>query len=161
MNIFYLHESPEEAVKPMYNKHIVKMILETAQMLCTAHHELGNGDNVPYKSTHVHHPSTVWARTNSANYDWLYCHFIALCDEYTKRYGKVHLSYTKCAEALYDAPPKIERSRVCSTMPQCMEPEYKVDGDPIRGYRNYYLRAKKHIANKNEKVLTNIFGYSI
>ena len=65
MNIFYLHRDPEEAVKPMYNKHIVKMILETAQLLCTAHHELGNGENVPYKKTHVNHPSTVWVRGGS------------------------------------------------------------------------------------------------
>ena len=156
-----LHECPEASVKPFYNKHVTKMVLETAQLLCTAHHVHGNGENVPYKQTHLNHPSTIWARENTANYNWLYLHFIALCDEYTKRYGKIHLTYTKCADALYDAPRGMKHSDEISEMPQCMELEYKVDGDPIRGYRNYYLRAKKHIANKNEKVLENIFGYSI
>ena len=55
MNIFYLSHDPEEAAQYQYNKHVVKMILESAQLLCTAHRELGN-DDVPYKSTHKNHP---------------------------------------------------------------------------------------------------------
>ena len=161
MNIFYLHENPEEAVKPFYNKHVVKMILETAQLLCTAHHVDENGDNVPYKKTHVNHPSTVWVRESTANYNWAYCHFIALCDEYTKRYGKTHLTYTKCADALYDAPNGMEHSDEITPMPQCMPDEYKVKGDSVRSYRNYYLGEKYSVANKNEEVLTSIYGYSI
>ena len=62
MNIFYLHEDPATASTYMYDKHVVKMILESAQMLCTAHHHYGNGDNVPYKKAHYNHPSSVWAR---------------------------------------------------------------------------------------------------
>ena len=53
MNIFYLHNDPAEAAKLQYNKHVVKMILESAQMLCTTHHALGNGHNAPYKKAHL------------------------------------------------------------------------------------------------------------
>jgi hypothetical protein len=161
MNIFYLHKDPEEAVKPMYNKHVVKMILETAQLLCTAHHINGNGENVPYKKTHVNHPSTVWVRENTANYNWAYCHFIALCDEYTKRYGKTHLTFIKCSDVLFNPPSGMKHSNNISEMPQCMPDEYKVVGDPIKGYRNYYLGEKHSVANKDEKILKKLFGYSI
>jgi len=161
MNIFMLHECPEASVKPFYNKHVVKMILETAQLLCTAHHVYGNGENVPYKQTHLNHPSTIWARENTANYNWLFCHFIALCTEYTKRYGKTHLTYTKCADALYDAPKGMKHSDEISEMPACMPDQYKVKGDSVRSYRNYYLGEKYLVANKNEKALTSIYGYSI
>ena len=61
MNIFYLHRDPVIAAKVQYNKHVVKMILESAQMLCTAHHCYGDKDqiqNVPYKKAHYNHPST-------------------------------------------------------------------------------------------------------
>mgnify|MGYP003655908374 CR=1 FL=1 len=68
MNIFYLHKDPHEAAKLQYNKHVVKMILESAQMLCTAHHEvMGEDADVPYKRAHVNHPSTIWARRSANN----------------------------------------------------------------------------------------------
>jgi hypothetical protein len=161
MNIFMLHENPETAVTPMYNKHVVKMLLETAQLLCTAHHAHGNGDNVPYKQSHLNHPSSIWVRQNTANYNWTYVHFLALCEEYTRRYGKIHMSYTKCADVLYDAPSGMNHSDTITPMPQCMPDQYKVDGDSVKAYRNYYLGEKYLVANKNEKVLTSIFGYKI
>jgi len=161
MNIFHLNECPELSVKPMYNKHVVKMILETAQLLCTAHHIYNNGDNVPYKMTHKNHPSTIWARENTANYNWLYCHFIALCDEYTKRYNKTHLTFTKCADVLFNPPSEMPVSKVLTPFAQCMPDEYRVKNDPVKAYRNYYLAEKHSVANNNEKKLNNIFGYSI
>ena len=96
MNIFYLDKDPVKAAQVQYNKHVVKMILESAQMLCTAHHVYGNPDDMPYKQAHLNHPSTIWVRENSLHYDWLYAHMIALGLQYTYRYGKVHLSITKC-----------------------------------------------------------------
>ena len=77
MNIFYLDKDPELAAIYQYNKHVVKMILESAQMLCTAHRYYGNED-VPYKTAHLNHPSTIWCRQNSKQYMWLYNHMIAL-----------------------------------------------------------------------------------
>ena len=68
MNIFYLHPDPYKAAAYHYDKHKVKMILEAAQMLCTAHRmyslELYECDDIPYKKAHVNHPSTIWARQN-------------------------------------------------------------------------------------------------
>lgn len=157
MNIFYLHQDPTVIPTVMYNKHVVKMILETAQLLCTTHHIYNNGDNVPYKKTHQNHPSTVWARTNTANYRWLYDHFIALCLEYEDRYNKTHLSYTKCADALQEPPADMPYSDTISTMPSCMEDEYKISDDPIENYRNYYINGKSHIANSNEKVIKSFY----
>ena len=83
MNIFYLDEDPKLAAIYQYNKHVVKMILESAQMLCTAHHVImGDDADVPYKTTHKNHPSTIWARQSGQNYAWLYHHMIALGEEY-------------------------------------------------------------------------------
>ena len=107
MNIFYLHHSPYLAAKVQYNKHVVKMILESAQMLCTAHHVYGNAEqklNVPYKQAHLNHPSTIWTRQCRANYRWLYLHMLALGNEYTKRYDKTHMTIHKCATFL-NVPP--------------------------------------------------------
>ena len=155
MNIFYLHSDPIVSASVMYNKHVVKMILETAQLLSTAHHHYGS--DAPYKSTHINHPSTVWARTNTANYRWLYDHFIALCTEYEARYNKTHLSYTKCADALEHPPVGMPESDTISLMPSCMEDEYKISDDPIQNYRNYYINGKSHIANSDEKVIKSFY----
>jgi hypothetical protein len=144
LNIFYLHEDPRKAAEYQYNKHVVKMILESAQMLCTAHHHYGNGDNVPYKKAHYNHPSTIWVRENSLHYDWLYEHMMALGDEYTRRYGKTHLSITKCGH-LRAAPIDIPHEPF-EQPPQCMPDEYK-DDCSLQAYWNYYIGAKDLVAN--------------
>ena len=152
MNIFYLHKDPVEAAKLQYNKHVVKMILESAQMLCTAHHEImGDDANVPYKRAHVNHPSTVWARRSAQNYVWLYDHFVALAQEYKKRYGKDHLSYTKCEPYLRFLPGGLPYTGFTQP-PQAMPDEYK-DDCSLQAYWNYYINDKKHIANLNKEKL--------
>ena len=152
MNIFYLHQDPVKAAEYQYNKHVVKMILESAQILCTAHHEImGDDATVPYKRAHVNHPSTVWARTSSDNYKWLYNHFVALSNEYKKRYGKEHLSYTKCNTFLSVTPSKL-KSIGLTKMPQCMPDEYK-DDCSLAAYWNYYIHGKKDIANPKTETL--------
>ena len=132
------------------------MILESAQILCTVHHYYGNGDNVPYKKTHLNHPSTVWARKGIPNYTWLYRHMIALGDEYTKRYGKVHMSIGKCAEALRHPPKGIDTYESFTQPPQCMPDEYK-DKCSVKAYWNYYLGDKHSGANSNETIKTKIY----
>jgi hypothetical protein len=152
MNIFYLHKDPVEAAKLQYNKHVVKMILESAQMLCTAHHEImGDDANVPYKRAHVNHPSTIWARRSAQNYVWLYDHFVALAQEYKKRYGKDHLSYTKCEPYLRFLPGGLPHTGFTQP-PQAMPDEYK-DECSLQAYWNYYINDKKHIANPNKEKL--------
>jgi len=152
MNIFYLDKCPHKAAELQYNKHVVKMILESAQMLCTAHHVYGNPDDVPYKQAHLNHPSTVWCRQSIPNYMWLYKHMIALGDEYTKRYSKQHLSITKCKEFLSIAPQRIDKYKSFTQPPQAMPDEYK-DECSIQAYWNYYIGEKHVVANlKTEKL---------
>ena len=158
MNIFYLNRDPIKAAQVQYNKHVVKMILESAQMLCTAHHHYDNGHNVPYKKAHYNHPSTIWCRQNASQYMWLYDHMIALGKEYTKRYKKTHLTITKCKEPLRHLPLGIPDSTFTEP-PQCMPDQYKVIGDSLSAYWNYYEQEKQLIKGKNEQKIirtTNI-----
>ena len=152
MNIFYLDRDPYKAASYFYDKHKVKMILESAQMLCTAHHVYGNPDDVPYRQAHLNHPSTIWARQSRPNYYWLYEHMIALGQEYTKRYGKIHMTIDKCRWALGFCPDGIT-SVVFTEPPQCMPDEYKVPGCSITAYWNYYEQDKYKVANKNEQII--------
>ena len=108
MNIFYFDDSPVTSAASQPDKMLVKMPLETAQMLSTAHRVLDGDEyadaNGLYKTAYKNHPCTIWARESSANYLWLYEHFIALGKEYTYRYGKEHASITKLAEPLSKVP---------------------------------------------------------
>ena len=152
MNIFYLHECPDKAARLQYNKHVVKMILESAEMLCTAHHCYGDKDqveNVPYKQAHLNHPSTIWTRRSKSTYMWLYNHMMALGDEYTKRYGKTHLSITKCKDFLAIPPRHIQGDDWCQP-PQAMPDEYK-DECSIQAYWNYYIGEKHIVVNHNKE----------
>ena len=150
MNIFYLHRDPVIAAKVQYNKHVVKMILESAQMQCTAHHHYDEDTDVPYKKAHYNHPSTIWTRESDEHYMWLFDHMVALGKEYTKRYGKIHLSITKCFLPLYRIPVGIP-SNGFTQPPQCMPDEFK-DECSIKAYWNYYIGEKHTVANKNEKI---------
>ena len=163
MNIFYLDRDPYKAASYVYDKHKVKMILESAQMLCTAHRYYGNED-VPYKTAHLNHPSSIWCRQSIPNYMWLYNHMIALGKEYTKRYGKNHLTITKCKEPLSVSPEGIDTYVSFTEPPQCMPDEYKRDC-AIHAYWLYYVYDKKHIAHNKEKLydtkfIKKHFGYS-
>jgi hypothetical protein len=86
VNIFVVHFNPEEAAKSLCDQHVVKMILESAQLLC------GPFEEAPYKRTHFNHPCAKWVREGKLNYGWLLTHAKALCEEYTYRYGKRHKS---------------------------------------------------------------------
>lgn len=137
MNIFALHTDPVKAASVHTNKHVVKMVLETAQMLCACH-EPGVA---PYKRTHYNHPCTVWARTSTANYDWL-CQFgLALAAEYTKRYGKRHKSQDViewCEERVPDSVPYGSQTPFAQAMPD----KYKQENNSVTAY-NYYYTAEK------------------
>ena len=152
MNIFYLDKDPVKAAQVQYNKHVVKMILESAQMLCTAHHcIMGEDADVPYKPAHRNHPSTIWARQSGENYTWLYRHMMELGKEYEKRYTKKHLSIIKCEDPLSILPGGILETGL-TKMPQCMPDEYK-DECSIQAYWNYYIGEKHVVANlKTEKL---------
>jgi hypothetical protein len=155
MNLFYLDRDPVVAASYHYDKHKVKMVLEAAQMLCTAHHCYGSSmqkANVPYKQAHLNHPSTIWVRRSRTTYLWAYEYMIALGKEYTKRYGKEHLTITKCRDFLSTPPIHVQGDEWVEP-PQCMPDEYKVQGDSISAYWNYYEQDKYKIANKNEQII--------
>ena len=165
MNIFYLHYDPKQAAEWMVDKHVVKMILESAQLLSTAHRLLDgemkiglsktgrkakrwvlqdSRDNVIYQATHINHPSAVWCRESVPNYLWLVEHFFALMEEYTYRYGKTH----KCQGDLsymLQSPPKNLTKYDFTLMPSCMADEDKIGQDPIDNYRNYYKIGKSRM----------------
>ena len=93
MNIFVTDNCPKISAQALDNKRVVKMVLETAQLLSTAIfiNSAINCDNI-YKPTHLQHPCTIWASSTLENWDWLFQHFIALCEEYRFRYNKQHAS---------------------------------------------------------------------
>lgn len=127
MNIFVLHPNPVEAAQMQCDKHVIKMCLETAQMLSTV-------SNGPYKPTHAKHPCTLWAGSNLTNYGWLVKHGLALCEEYTHRYGKRH----KCQDIIESlAIPPDHLPVGITPFAQCMPDECK-HIDPIMAYRQYY-----------------------
>ena len=153
MNIFFLDNTPHGSAIALCDKHVVKMCLETAQMLSTAHRELQGDDCDPrvYKSTHKNHPSTVWVRTNRANYRWAFDLFASIAQEYTHRYNKVHLCWHKLATSLWIPPSNCPEGSL-SPVPQCMPDEYK-SRDPIEAYRHYYIGEKLAFAkwtNRNQ-----------
>ena len=147
MNIFYFYDCPKKSAQAQPDKMLVKMPLETAQMLCTAHRELDGDDYADevglYKRAYWNLPCTIWARECYDNYKWLYEHFIAVGDEYTFRYGKTHASITKLKDALYFHPDNIEDKEGMTTLAQAMPEEYK-DEDPTVAYRNYCINEKHY-----------------
>ena len=150
MNIFYLDKCPVKAAEYQYNKHVVKMVLESAQMLCSAHHMCGNPEDIPYKQAHINHPCTKWVRESELHYKWLYDHMIALGKEYTNRYSKQHLTITKCKIPLLKSPAWIPFA-YWKQPPQAMPDEYK-DNCSIKAYWNYYIGEKHTVAHKHEEI---------
>jgi CHAD domain-containing protein len=162
MNIFYLDKDPVKSAEYHCDKHVVKMILELAQLLSTAHRVLqgelyidassgrkikrwklrSNLETVLYKATHINHPSAVWVRESAEHYRYTYELFRALCKEYTYRYGKVHATEVKLLHVLKDTPEDIPEVSFIEP-PQAM-PEYcRVRGDSVQAYRKYYLTEKR------------------
>jgi len=146
MNIFYLSKNPIVAAEKQINKHVIKMILESAQMLCTAHREFGIDNDNLYKRTHTNHPSAIWVRASSQHYDWLYQHMLALGNEYTNRYGKIHLTITKMKELLKQPPAGLEDEGFVDP-PQCMPEEYRKE-DTVEAYLSYYEFKRETIEGK-------------
>jgi hypothetical protein len=159
MNIFVLDNNPWQAARYHCDKHVVKMILETAQLLSTAHHVL-SPDRLKVEDdawtlygrkicgpTHINHPCAVWARTTFCNYRWLAELGIALCSEYTYRYNKVHMR-SGTINFLRINPPRFTKEDYTAMTPhvQCMPDECKVENNPVEAYRNYYRTHKRDIA---------------
>lgn len=176
MNIFFLDRDTTAAAEFHCDKHVVKMILESAQLLSTAHRlldgvmveektngrkvkrwRLNENDDVYYGATHANHPSAVWVRTSSHHYDWLYRLFTALLKEYTHRYGKTH----KCQsmEFLLKEMPANISTGYWNDPPQCMPDDSKCKS-AVAAYRNYYRNHKAHFAKWTKRDVPEWFANS-
>lgn len=162
MNIFVLDADPNECVRHYCDKHVSKMLLETAQLLCSAHHAVYNSiekkgldvsgarEQIPYKATHVNHPCAQWTRGSVGNYVWLLNLGFALSGEFYKRFGKMH----KSTEVIMWAHKHRVRlpDGMLTPWPQVMPDEYKVKfipsvnnryGCAVKAYRKYYAAKLK------------------
>jgi len=161
MNIFILDKDPVKAAQLQCDKHIVKMVLESAQMLSTAHRVLDGKltkipsksgkttvkgwvlpderDQLLYKAVHVGHPCTVWTMESNNNYTWHYVHFKALAEEFEYRYGKQHKSWVDLKDVLRELPRNIPVHYLTpfklamGAAPECINPS-----DPVGSYRAFY-----------------------
>lgn len=167
MNIFYLDKDPTLAALYHCDKHVVKMILESAQLLSTAHRVLDGvegrkvspaGRNLKawvlpepldsqlYVASHVNHPSAIWTRSSHLAYEWLYSLMVALGHEYSLRYNKIHLTNSKLNDILCNSPKNIPLGSDFTEPTQAMPDYCKIPGDAVTAYRNYYNNEKHSIA---------------
>lgn len=165
MNIFYLYHDVTKCAQAHCDKHVVKMPLEYAQLLCTAHRlidgkesiKVKNGrknkvwnledyrEDILYGATHRNHPSSIWARASNNNYNWLYSLFLAICKEYTYRYDKVHKCEEKLAKVLQQTPHNIPIGHFTQPTP-AMPIDYSCQAvDSIDAYRTYYYCDKYYL----------------
>jgi hypothetical protein len=184
MNIFVLDEDPKVAASMMCNKHVVKMILESGQLLCTAHwlswldgesgrpvlsdfkrvkdaqewlkNYVPEQHQPPWKMSHVRHPCTIWAGETMGNYLWLLDHMKGLLKEYTNRYKKIHKSESVW-RWLFQNDPMIKNNFSLKKTPHplCVPEEIKaVTNDPVHAYRTYYVTHKAYMAKWEPRAIT-------
>jgi hypothetical protein len=165
MNIFYLDHNPKRCAQMHVDKHCVKMILEYAQLLSTAHRVIDGTESlclsktgrkqkryvlsderesVLYSATHINHPSAVWVRQRESHYRWLFTLWVELMDEYTYRYGKNH-ACERLIGYLNKPPTNIEFGGGFDEPTPAMPDNYKVAGNSIQSYKNYYLGDKRRM----------------
>ena len=175
MNIFYLDHNPKTCAEMHCDKHVVKMIIEYAQLLSTAHrirdgqeyYDLtANGRKIKrwrlpddreqrlMKASHINHPSNVWARANHLNYKWLYEMWCYLLDEYTYRYGKVH-ACARLRDDLAKLPEKIPVG-LCETEPTpAMPDDCKIVNNSLASHHKYYNEKKTRFARWTKRPAPN------
>jgi hypothetical protein len=161
MNRFIIEETPKACAQSLCDSHVVKMVLEEAQMLCTVHRLLDgkqtqrlskSGSRLKswvfedgretrfYKGCHYGHPCTVWAKETKGNYSFAYELFREMSKEYTYRYDKRHKSFDKLWKYLSNAPNNIDPSMEVTPFPLAMgaEPDCIDPDNPIQSYRDFY-----------------------
>lgn len=161
MNIFFLDLDPKLAAEYLDDVRVIKLIVEQAQMLSTAHRFLDGSlvkvdnkkhwllpdsrENILYKVAHLNHPCTVWIRKNTSNYSWAYNYYAYLLEEYTNRYGKIHKS-SELKSTLFEYPKNLPTGYL-SPPPLAMPEKYHSD-DVVSSYRNYFINEKSMAKNK-------------
>ena len=155
MNIFAIEGQNNQvdwikSAQSQDNYRVVKMILESCQMLCTTLNEQAGKQITPYRSTHKSHPSTKWVGASSSNFEALVIHTVAMLEEYTERFGKVHKCagvLEKCIE-LYD--PLLFSSQESTRLPLAMPCEFHSD-NIVESYRRFYA-SKPRIRYPKDKM---------
>ena len=166
------------------DKHCVKMILEYAQLLSTAHRVLDGHptigrsrsgrknttyalvdhrvDSILYSATHINHPSAIWVRQSEHNYMWLAELLEMLCGEYTHRYGKVHkVERTGLMQLLKNQFPKNLPIAPFTEPPPAMPDHYKIAGDAIQSYKNYYLGDKRRMFSWKKREIPSWISFTM
>jgi len=169
MNIFVLDKSAKTSAELHCDKHVVKMIIESGQMLSTAHRMLDGDEtrrpsstgktmskywelpdsreDVLYKAVHMGHPCTVWTMESDSNYKWHYDLFKNLCAEYTHRYGKIHATQKKLLTALKELPNNIEKKSMTPfALAMGSNPECINHDDIVGSYRKFYKTKQKRFS---------------
>lgn len=166
MNIFVLDKDPQYAAVMMCDKHVVKMIVESCQLLSTAHHvldgkqitrvskngrkfstyEAANLLGVPpfLRCTMINHPCTIWTRETVENYQWLWVHTNELLYQYNARYNKDHTYTNLVRQTLVNCPQNLQRIKL-TPFAQAMPDQYK-NQDTAEAYRQYYIHEKSRFA---------------
>jgi hypothetical protein len=180
MNIFVLDNNPVKSAQMMCDKHVVKMIVESAQMLSTVHRYIDgyeykdrgkrgqlirrwehytDRNNVIrlHKAVMINHPCTIWARQTAGNYAWLASHAIALCNEYEHRYKRKHANRGLIEWMSTHYPIEGVVGLHLTPFAQAMPDQYKVEGDAVHAYRNYYIGEKSGFAKWTNREIPEWF----
>jgi len=156
LNIFALDTNPQKCAEWHCDKHVVKMILESAQMICTTHHlhpRIKQYYEIPYKCTHTFHPCTKWVRESLDNYLWLFELISSLNNEYKKRFN--HVQNHKSFDAVKTLPLPNIKSIGLTPFAQAMPDEFKQTSNPCENYKLYYKLGKKDILKYNHSEMPN------
>jgi hypothetical protein len=181
MNIFYLHDDPKTCAEMHLDKHVVKMILEYAQLLSTAHRVLDGEvyeektkagrsikryalpddklEKLLFKASHIKHPSAIWCRANVQNYMWLAELLECLCVEYTHRYGKIHsVQASGLMQELKNNFPYYLPIGPFTEPPPAMPEDCKIPGNSIASYHKYYVEKKRPFAKWTNRPMPDWFA---
>jgi hypothetical protein len=143
MNIFVLDDDIRRCARYHADQHVVKMILESTQMLCTVLNQ--NGIQAPYKSTHTKHPCTMWTGRSLANWKWLRRLALALNREFRYRYRKETDHESALVAQSLPLPPIPDLG--LTAFAQAMPEQYRVHDNAIQAYRNFYVGEKARFAS--------------
>jgi hypothetical protein len=156
MNIFFLDWDPKKCAKETLDKHIIKQILESTQLLYSVYHlcdpeKLTICPYTPYKLTHKNHPCAKWVRENLSNFYWLLLLSWEYCKEYTYRYEKIHACQKHIIWMVHNLPDlcKAKITMPAQAMPdkyRCLSPQ-----DPVQAYKNYYIGEKLYFAKYTKR----------
>jgi hypothetical protein len=167
MNIFFVYLSAKRAARSLCDKHVIKLSLETAQLLSTAMHIMSNieesgskpnqalegsdsefNENIKfiYKMTHKNHPCAIWVRHSQENFKWTIEHGLELCYEYTRRFNKIHKSQAVIEYIQKHFDINLIKIKQFTMPAICMPEQYKISQDPTICYREYYLKNKSKFA---------------